>query len=132
MNVFPDGIGTRRIMFDLYNLWFIYPFKSILKNRTNYLLAPGVCFLQPCSSAGRRFAASRSRVHKYRRIVSFPQNFDEMSCKLDFTENPHSFKKYPTPPERLCSVYTERLCSVSSDVNRFEWESVGILSSSIF
>jgi len=36
----------------------------------------------------------------YRRIVSFPQqNFDEMRCKLDFTENPRSFEKYPTPPE---------------------------------
>jgi len=41
--------------------------------RKNNFLAPGVCFPQPCSSAGRRFAASRSRVQNYRRIVSFPQ-----------------------------------------------------------
>jgi len=34
--------------------------KFVLKK---YMLALGVCFLQPCSSAGRRFAASRSRLH---------------------------------------------------------------------
>jgi len=39
--------------------------------RENNFLALGVCFPQPCSSAGRRFAASRSRVQNYRRIVSF-------------------------------------------------------------
>ena len=41
----------------------------------NNFLALGVCFLQPCSSlsAGRMFAASRSRVQYYRRIVSFSQ-----------------------------------------------------------
>jgi len=41
--------------------------------RKNNFLALGVCFPQSCSSAGRRFAASRSRVQNYRRIVSFPQ-----------------------------------------------------------
>jgi len=35
----------------------------------NNFLAPGVCFPQTCSSAGRRFAASRSRLHYSRRIV---------------------------------------------------------------
>jgi len=25
------------------------------------------------------------------------KNFDEMRCKLDSTENPRSFEKYPTP-----------------------------------
>ena len=39
--------------------------------RKNNFLALGVCFLQPCSSAGRRFAASRSRVQNYRRVVRF-------------------------------------------------------------
>jgi len=38
----------------------------------NDFLALGVCFPQPCSSAGRGFAASRSRLQNYRRIVSFP------------------------------------------------------------
>jgi len=33
--------------------------------RKNNFLALGVCFPQPCSSAGRRFAASRSRVQNY-------------------------------------------------------------------
>jgi hypothetical protein len=41
--------------------------------RTNHLLAPGVCFPQPCSSAGRRFAASRSRLQYHHRIISFLQ-----------------------------------------------------------
>jgi len=67
--------------------------------RENNFLALGVCFPQPCSSAGRRFAESRPRLQNYRRIVSFPQQFfDEMRCKLDSTENPRSFEKYPTPP----------------------------------
>ena len=26
------------------------------------------------------------------------KNFDEIRCKLDSTENPRSFEKYPTPP----------------------------------
>jgi len=41
--------------------------------RKNHFLAPGVCFLQPCSSSGRRLATSTSRLQNYRRIVSFPQ-----------------------------------------------------------
>jgi len=41
--------------------------------RKNNFLALGVCFPRPCSSAGRKFAVSRSRVQHYRRIVSFPQ-----------------------------------------------------------
>jgi len=39
----------------------------------NNFLALGVCSPQPCSSAGRRFATSRSRLQNYRRIVSFSQ-----------------------------------------------------------
>jgi len=41
--------------------------------RKNIFLALGLCFLQLCSSAGRRFAASRLRLQNYWRIVSFPQ-----------------------------------------------------------
>ena len=41
--------------------------------RKNNFPALGVCFLQPCSSAGRMFAVSRSRLKYYQRIVSFPQ-----------------------------------------------------------
>jgi len=26
------------------------------------------------------------------------KNFDDMRCKLDFSENARSFEKYPTPP----------------------------------
>jgi len=41
--------------------------------RENNFLALGVCFPQPCTSAGRRFAASRSRLQNHWRIVPFPQ-----------------------------------------------------------
>jgi len=41
--------------------------------RENNFLALGVCFPQPCSSAGRRLAAPWSRVQNYRRTVSFAQ-----------------------------------------------------------
>jgi len=34
--------------------------KFVQKNKTEQTLRVGVCFPQPCSSAGRRFAASRS------------------------------------------------------------------------
>ena len=30
------------------------------------------------------------------------QNFDEMRCKLDSTENSRLFEKYPTPPYSFC------------------------------
>ena len=66
--------------------------------RKNNFLALGVYFPLPWSSAGRRFAASRSRLQYYQRIVLFPQQKFEMRCKIDSTENPPSFKKYPTPP----------------------------------
>ena len=39
----------------------------------NKMLALGNCLSQLCSSAGRRIAASKSRLQYYRRIVSFPQ-----------------------------------------------------------
>ena len=39
--------------------------------RKNIFLALGVCFTQPCPSAGRKFAASRSRLQNYQRIVWF-------------------------------------------------------------
>ena len=44
--------------------------KFTLKNNS---LALGVDFPQTCSSAGRMFAESRSRLHYYTQIVSFPQ-----------------------------------------------------------
>jgi len=42
--------------------------------RKHEMLALGVCGPQTCSSAGHVFAASRSRVRYYRRIVLFPQH----------------------------------------------------------
>jgi len=44
--------------------------KCVWKNK---ILALGICFPQPSSSAGCMFAASKSRLQYYRRIVSFPQ-----------------------------------------------------------
>ena len=60
-------------------------------------LALGVCFPQPCLSAGRRH---QDHVYKTtEESLSFHNKiFDEMCCKLDSTENPRSFEKYPTPP----------------------------------
>jgi len=56
--------------------------------RKNNFLALGVCFPQPCSSTGRMFAASRSRFSTTDESFRFHnKNFDEMHCKLDFTEN---------------------------------------------
>jgi len=70
--------------------------------RKNDFLALGVYFAQPCSSAGRRFAASGSRLY-YRLVTTncfagfHIDEFDEMPGILDSTENPCSFEKYPTP-----------------------------------
>jgi len=35
-------------------------------------------------------------------------NFDEMRCKLDFTENPRSLEKYPTPTTSINDTRTPR------------------------
>ena len=51
---------------DIKNIWQICTAKTKMS-------ALSVCFPQTCSSAGCRFAASRSRLHYYRRIVSLPQ-----------------------------------------------------------
>jgi len=53
--------------------------------RKNIFPAPGVCFPQPCSSDGRRFAASRSRSQNYRRMVSVPQCPYSWAVHLDST-----------------------------------------------
>jgi len=51
--------------------------------RKNNFLALGVCSPQPCSSAGRRFAASRSSLQNYRRIVCF-LNKNSMKCVVNW------------------------------------------------
>ena len=57
-----------------FSLFYILILATCSKFTRKYdYLALGVCFPQPCSSAGRRFAASRSRLQNYPRIVSFPQ-----------------------------------------------------------
>jgi len=67
--------------------------------RKDKMLALGVCLPQPCPSAGRRFAASRSRLNRYYQFFRFYNNkFDEIPCKLDSTEYARSLRKYPTLP----------------------------------
>jgi len=63
------------------------------------MLALGVCFPQHSSSDGHVFAAPTSRLDYHRPIISVHKDeFNEMPCKLESTENPVSFKNYPTPP----------------------------------
>jgi len=60
-------------------------------------LALGVSFAQPCSSAGHTIPAYRSHLDTTIQLVRFhKKQIDEMRCKLDSTENPRSFEKYPT------------------------------------
>jgi len=53
--------------------------------RKNNFLALGICFLQTCTSTGRMFAASRSRLHYYWQIVSFWQRrMNLMKCRVNW------------------------------------------------
>jgi len=64
------------------------------------MLALGICFPQPCLSAGRRFAASRSRFDYYDQFIRFHKNeFDELLCKLDSSEFARSIEQNPTLPK---------------------------------
>jgi len=67
------------------------------------MLALCVFFLQPFSSAGRKFAASRSRLNYYGPtwIRFHKDEFDEMFSKLDSSEYAlaRSFKQIPTLPQ---------------------------------
>ena len=70
--------------------------------RDNNFLALGVCFPQSCPSAGRRFAVPRSRVQTTDESFRYHKFFvDEIRCKLDSSENPRSFEKYPIPTLRV-------------------------------
>ena len=60
---------------------------------------------------------SRSRLQNYLRVDSFPHKYiSEMRCKLDSTENPRSFEKYPTPPGRVGVCSKERANFVESSL----------------
>jgi len=48
--------------------------------RKNKMLALGVCLQQPCPSAGRMFAASRSHLNLCWTFVSIPQKMNLMKC----------------------------------------------------
>jgi len=66
--------------------------------RKNNFPALGVCFPQPWSSAGRRFATSRSRLQNYWRIVSFPQQkFRRNALWTEFHWESAFVRKIPNP-----------------------------------
>jgi len=60
--------------------------------------ALGVCFLQPCSSAGCRFATSTSRLQYYRQNVSFPQKKKLMKCVVNWIPLRIHVRSRNTPP----------------------------------
>jgi len=67
------GIAQRSNTPDI-SLLYILILKSYGKlARKNKMLVLGVCFPQTCSSAGRIFPASRSHLHYYWQIISFPK-----------------------------------------------------------
>ena len=52
------------------------------------MVALGVCFQQPNSSAGRRFAVPRSHLHSFRQIISFSQPLERdrwNKCLVNWT-----------------------------------------------
>jgi len=66
------------------------------------MLALSVCFRQPCSSAGRRFASSRPHLNHRDHFVRFHKNeFKTMLCKQDSIECARSFEQSRTLPVRL-------------------------------
>ena len=87
--------------------------------RENELLALGVCFPQPCSSAGCWSAASRSRWITTKQLVRFRKNeFNEMLCKLDSLsshvrsnkpqpclEEIYQTLKRPTGHRKMCRIW---------------------------
>ena len=81
-----------------------FSYISILRTHTkfvqeNKMLALGVCLPHPCTSDGRRFASSGSRLNYHLTICLFLQEkFDEMLCKLDSSEFARSFELTLTLP----------------------------------
>jgi len=71
--------------------------------------ALGVCFPQPCSSAGRRFAASRSRLQNYRRIVVFPQQKYSMKCVLNWIPLRNRVRLRNTQPHLKNAIFLCKL-----------------------
>jgi len=99
--------STQKVHWDLYlSLLYILTLGEYSKfARGNSFLALGVCFPQPCSSAGCRFAASRSRLQYCRRIVSFPQQKKSKKCVVNWITLRSAFvREIPNPttgPEHL-------------------------------
>jgi len=69
--------------------------KFVWKNK---ILALGVCLPQPCWTLDAGLPRQDHVYSTSDELCRFHnQKFDEMRCKLDSTENPRSFAKYPTP-----------------------------------
>jgi hypothetical protein len=60
---------TRNCPFFVWSEWKVSPWTI---ERENNMLALGVYLMQPCPSAGRRFAASKSHLNHYWTTESFP------------------------------------------------------------
>ena len=103
--------------------------------RENKMLMLSVCLPQPCSSDGRcQCLPCQDHVRiTTDRLVHFHKiEFNEMPCKLDFTENPRSFEKYPTNSglrveycsnkRRFSVISRTSLQSIQSSLNSFWWK----------
>jgi len=73
--------------------------------RKSNMLALVVCFPQPCSSAGRVFAADTSWMQYYWTVRLFHKNIlNDMHFWLNSTENRRSFEVYLLQPSKKDSV----------------------------
>jgi len=81
--------------------------------RKNIFLALGVCFLQPCSSAGRRFAAIGSRLHYYTTNCFASTKMNSMKCLVNWIPLRIRVRSKITPPtwrvRRLWLLTSDRL-----------------------
>ena len=68
------------------------------------MLALGVCFPQPCSSAGRRFTTSRSRLNYYKPLRSFYKT-NSMKCFVNWIPlNMHVHSNQGQPCLRVIGI----------------------------
>jgi len=96
--------------------------------RKNNFLALGVCFLQPCSSTGRRFATSRSRLQYYRRIVSFPQQKNRWYALWTGFHWESAFIRVipnPTLSDQSCQIFYKQGYYITVSSNRNNHQSMG-------
>jgi len=85
------------------------------------MLSLSVCFLQPCSSAGRRFAASTSRLDYYRPIGSIPQKWIRWNAfKIAFHWESAFVRKIPYLPSGRVWYFLALDCEHSPTIVKFD------------